>query len=300
MKRFSPTLVMALLVSLTPAHATLQVFACEPEWAALTQELAGDQATVYTATHALQDPHHIQAKPSLMAAARRADLLVCTGAELEAGWLPLVLRQSGNVAIQRGKPGHFEAANHVRKLEVPTQLDRADGDVHASGNPHIQTDPRNIAAVAQALAKRLGEVDPAHINTYQAKLNDFNSRWDRAMQRWTVAATPLRGLPIVVQHQGFPYLVQWLKLKQVASLEPKPGVEPSSAHLSTVLTELLQHPAKAVIRAAYSEGRSSQWLADRARIPVVVLPFTVGGSEQAKDLFGLFDNTMAQLLNIVK
>lgn len=300
MKHFSPILVMTLLVSLTPAHATLRVFACEPEWAALTQELAGDQATVYTATHALQDPHHIQAKPSLMAAARRADLLVCTGAELEAGWLPLVLRQSGNTAIQPGQAGHFEAANHVRKLEVPTRMDRADGDVHASGNPHIQTDPRNIAAVAQALAKRLGQVDPAHLSTYQARLSDFNTRWHQAMQRWTQAAAPLRGLPIVVQHQGFPYLVQWLSLNQVASLEPNPGVEPSSAHLSTVLSTLQQHPAKAVIRAAYNEGRSSQWLAERAHIPAVVLPFTVGGSEQAKDLFGLFDGTIAQLLSIVK
>jgi zinc/manganese transport system substrate-binding protein len=282
------------------SHAAIKVFACEPEWAALTKELAGEQASIYTATHALQDPHQVQAKPSLIAALRNADLLVCTGAELEVGWLPVLLRQAANGKVQAGQPGHFEAAEHVRMLEVPTRLDRADGDVHAAGNPHIQTDPRNIAAVAQALGKRLAEVDKAQAASYQARLADFNARWGQAMQRWAQAAAPLKGLPIVVQHKGFPYLEDWLQLKQVATLEPKPGVEPSSAHLSAVLTGLQRQPAKVIIRAAYNDGRGTQWLAERARLPVVVLPFTVGGSERAKDLFGLFDDTIEQLLKAMK
>lgn len=290
-----------LALSLISQHAqAIKVFACEPEWAALTKELAGDQASIYTATNALQDPHQVQAKPSLIAAVRNAELLVCTGAELEVGWLPLLLRQSGNPAVQAGQPGQFNAADYVRKLEVPTRLDRADGDVHAAGNPHIQTDPRNIAAVAQALAKRLSEVDAAHASAYQARLADFNARWSQAMTRWTQAAAPLKGLPIVVQHKGFPYLEAWLGLNQVISLEPKPGVEPSSAYLSTVLTQLQKQPAKVIIRAAYNDGRGSQWLSERARIPVAVLPFTVGGSDKAKDLFGLFDDTIEQLLKATK
>ncbi len=289
-------LISALCLSaIAPAHA-LKVFACEPEWAALTQELAGEQASIYTATNALQDPHQVQAKPSLIAALRNADLAVCTGAELEVGWLPVLLRQAGNPAVQVGQPGHFAAADNVRKLEVPTRLDRADGDVHASGNPHIQTDPRNIAAVAQALGKRLSEVDPAHAKVYQSRLADFNLRWAAATTRWTQAAATLKGLPIVVQHKGFPYLENWLGLKEVASLEPKPGVEPSSAHLADVLKQLQATPARMVIRAAYNDGRGSQWLAERAHIPAVTLPFTVGGNEHAKDLFGLFDDTVDQLL----
>lgn len=290
-----------LALCLISQHAqAIKVFACEPEWAALTKELAGDQASIYTATNALQDPHQVQAKPSLIAAVRNAELMVCTGAELEVGWLPVLLRQSGNPAVQTGQPGQFNAADHVRKLEVPTRLDRADGDVHASGNPHIQTDPRNIAAVAQALSKRLAEVDAAHATVYQARLADFNTRWNQAVTRWTQAAAPLKGLPIVVQHKGFPYLEAWLGLNQVISLEPKPGVEPSSAYLSTVLTQLQKQPAKVIIRAAYNDGRGSQWLSERARIPVAVLPFTVGGSDKAKDLFGLFDDTIAQLLKASK
>ncbi|MBI3382881.1 MAG: zinc ABC transporter substrate-binding protein [Aquabacterium sp.] len=293
-----PALTMLCALS-TPAHA-LKVFACEPEWAALTKELAGDQASIYTATNALQDPHQVQAKPSLIAAVRNAELMVCTGAELEVGWLPVLLRQAGNPAVQTGQPGQFNAADYVRKLEVPTRLDRADGDVHASGNPHIQTDPRNIAAVAQALAKRLSEVDAAHASVYQARLQDFNTRWSQAMQRWDKLAAPLKGMPIVVQHKGFPYLENWLGLNEVISLEPKPGVEPSSAYLSTVLTQLQKQPAKVIIRAAYNDGRGSQWLSERAHIPVAVLPFTVGGSDKAHDLFGLFDDTIEQLLKATK
>jgi zinc/manganese transport system substrate-binding protein len=289
----------AALAWATPAHA-IKVFACEPEWAALTKELAGEQASIYTATNALQDPHQVQAKPSLIAALRNADLMVCTGAELEAGWLPVLLRQAGNPVVQPGKPGQFDAADYVKKLEVPTRLDRADGDVHASGNPHIQTDPRNIGAVAQALGKRLAEVDPTHASVYQARLADFNTRWGQALQRWAQAAVPLKGLPIVVQHKGFPYLENWLGLNELASLEPKPGVEPSSAHLSDVLSQLQRQPAKVVIRAAYNDGRGAQWLSERAHIPVAVLPFTVGGSDKAKDLFGLFDDTLDQLLKATK
>jgi zinc/manganese transport system substrate-binding protein len=295
----SLTLTLALSSLAVPAHA-LNVVACEPEWGALTKELAGEHASVYVATHALQDPHNIQARPSLIAAVRNADLLVCTGAELESGWLPVLLRQAGNGAVRPGQPGMFQAADLVRKLEVPARLDRADGDVHASGNPHIQTDPRNIAVIAPALARRLSELDPAHAEEHAKRLADFQSRWGQAVQRWTQAAAPLKGLPIVVQHKGFPYLQNWLGLQEVATLEPKPGVEPSSSHLASVLTRLQQQPAKVIVRAAYSDGRSAQWLADRTKLPVAVLPFTVGGSERAKDLFGLFDDTVDVLLKAAK
>jgi zinc/manganese transport system substrate-binding protein len=297
MKRiFSLTAVLLLALGAPTAQAALKVLACEPEWGALVQELAGDRASVYVATTGLQDPHHIQARPSLVAAARSSDLLVCTGAELESGWLPVLIRQSGNSAIQPGQPGNFEAAAFVRKLEVPERLDRADGDVHAAGNPHIQTDPRNITLVAEALSRRLTEIDSANAATYQARAADFLARWKAAITRWEKEAAVLRGTPIVVQHKAFPYLEQWLGLVQVAALEPKPGIEPTSAHLSAVLAGLQARPAKMIVRAAYNDGRGAEWLAERTRLPIVVLPFTVGGDEQAKDLFSLFDGTVQRLL----
>lgn len=293
----SACLLLALAI---PARAELKVFACEPEWAALARELGGEKVSVFTATTARQDPHHIEARPSLIARLRQADLLVCTGAELEAGWLPVLLRQSGNAGVQPGRPGYFEAAQHVRMLEIPARLDRAEGDVHAAGNPHIQTDPRNIGAVATALAQRLAEIDPAGASHYQERRREFAQRWDAAIKRWEQQAAPLRGVAIVVQHKGFPYLENWLGLRQVAALEPKPGLEPASGYLVEVLEKLKREPAKMILRAGYNDSRASAWLSERSGIPVVTLPYTVGGSDQAGNLFGLFDDTLQRLLGALQ
>ncbi len=289
-------LAAALGVWAAPALANLNVFATVPEWGALVEELGGDKVKVYTATNALQDPHHVEAKPSLIARARSADLVVATGAELEIGWLPLVTQQAGNPKVQAGKPGYFEAASFVTILDKPARLDRAEGDVHAAGDPHIQTDPRNIARVAGALSARLAELDPENAAFYQTRYKAFADRWNAAIARWEKEAAPLRGVAILVQHKAFTYLIAWLGLKEVASLEPKPSVEPTIAHLSEVLETVKRQPVKMVIRAAYQSDRASQWIAERAKINVVVLPFTVGGDDAAKDLFGLFDDTVQRLL----
>jgi zinc/manganese transport system substrate-binding protein len=287
----------ALLLALgAPAFADLSVFATVPEWGALAQELGGDKVKIYVATNALQDPHHVEAKPSLIARARSADLVVATGAELEIGWLPLVLQQAGNPKVQPGKPGYFEAAPQVTILDRPTRLDRAEGDVHPQGDPHIQTDPRNIGRVAGPLAAKMSELDPANAAYYQSRYKAFADRWAAAVARWEKEAAPLKGVPILVQHKAFTYLIAWLSMKEVAALEPKPGVEPTTAHLSEVLALIQQQPVKMVLRAAYQSDRASQWIAERAKIKVVTLPFTVGGTEGAKDLFGLFDDTVDRLL----
>jgi len=287
---------LALAVVAAPTLAALNVFATVPEWGALATELGGDKVSVYTATNALQDPHHVEAKPSLIARARSADLVVATGAELEIGWLPLVTQQAGNPKIQPGKPGYFEATSYVPLLEKAARLDRSEGDVHPGGNPHIQTDPRNIARVAGPLAARLAELDPANAAYYQARYKAFADRWTAAIANWEKQAAPLKGAPILVQHKAFTYLEAWLGLNEVAALEPKPGVEPTTAHLTEVLATLQRQPVKMIIRAAYQSDRASQWIAERAKINAVMLPFTVGGDDAAKDLYGLFDDTVARLL----
>ncbi|HEY5308909.1 MAG TPA: zinc ABC transporter substrate-binding protein [Casimicrobiaceae bacterium] len=285
-----------LLLPPAVAWATLNVFATVPEWGALAEELGGDKVKVYVATNALQDPHHVEAKPSLIARARSADLVVATGAELEIGWLPLVTQQAGNPKIQPGKPGYFEAASLVPMLEKPMRLDRADGDVHPGGNPHIQTDPRNILRIAGPLATRLAELDPPNAAFYQARAKAFTERYGTAIANWEKQAAPLKGVPILVQHKAFTYLIAWLGMREVAALEPKPGVEPTTSWLSEVLALLQQQPAKMVIRAAYQSDKASLWIAERAKLKAVALPFTVGGDDEAKDLYGLFDDTIARLL----
>src|SRR3954466_4402553 len=150
-------LLFAVLCS-SGASAALNVFACEPEWASLAQELGGDKVSVTSATTAKQDPHRIEARPSLIARIRSADLLICSGSELEVGWLPLLLTQSGNDRIQQGSPGFIEASQYVVKLEIPKVVDRSLGDIHPAGNPHVHLDPRNIVKVGSVITERLVEI----------------------------------------------------------------------------------------------------------------------------------------------
>jgi zinc/manganese transport system substrate-binding protein len=280
--------------------AALNVLACEPEWAALAQELGGDNVKASSATTAQQDPHRIEARPSLIARARNADLLICTGLELEVGWLPILLQQSGNAKIASGKPGNFEAGPLVQRLDVPARIDRSEGDIHPGGNPHVQLDPRNIAKIADALAKRLAELDAANAATYQSRAADFAARWSAAIAKWERDAAPLKGIAAVQHHKNMTYLFNWLGMREAGTLEPKPGIEPSAAHLSELVAQLAKQPAKMIVRAVYQDARASDWLAERAKIPAVALPFTVGGNDRAKDLFALFDDTIARLTGALK
>jgi zinc/manganese transport system substrate-binding protein len=290
--------VFAVMCSVS-AHAKLNAFACEPEWGSLLQELAGDTISIDVGTSALQDVHQIEAKPSLIAKVRRANIIVCTGADLEAGWLPQLIRQSGNAAIASG-PGNFMAASQVTTLEKPTQLNRANGDVHPQGNPHIQMDPKRVLIVAKALSARLVQLDASHTADYQQRLNSFSTRWNDAIKRWDAKAAPLKGKKIIVQHNSFVYLNNWLGLNQIDTLEPIPGVPPSSSHLASLITIAKTEKPIAIIYAAYQSPKSSDWLSDRTAVPVVMLPLTVGGDAQSKDLFGLFDSTIDKLLGTLK
>jgi zinc/manganese transport system substrate-binding protein len=285
-----------MFVLLAPGTAlAMNVFACEPEWAALVKELAGDGAEITTATTAFQDPHSLQARPSLIAAVRRADIVACTGADLEIGWLPLLLRRANNPKIQAGNPGHFLAAEYVRRIEIPKTIDRAQGDVHPQGNPHIHLNPRNIVRVANALAERLASVDPANSTRYQAALDDFQVRWSDATLRWEARAVNLQGMRLASHHRSFSYLVQWLDLDVVATLESKPGIPPSGAQLAQLLEQLTPNPPVGVIRTPYENEKPSLWLSKRLGIPAIMLPYTIGGTDASVDLFTLYDETLRLL-----
>jgi zinc/manganese transport system substrate-binding protein len=278
------------------SQAAVTVFACEPEWAALATAIGGDRVDATSATNALQDPHYIQARPSLIAGVRNSDLLICSGSDLEVGWLPLLLRKGNNPRIQPGQPGYLMASQYVTRLEIPTSLDRAQGDQHAQGNPHIQTDPRNLGIVARVIAQRLQQIDPASAQAYQQSLDDFETRWTRAILDWQQRAAPLRGKPVVVHHKSWAYLNNWLGLVEVATLESKPGVPPSAAHLNELLKQLKANPAALIIRTPYQDPAPSEWLSKQTGIPDTVLPFTVGGTPEATNLFTLFDATIDTLL----
>lgn len=292
-------LYSALALSLTissSAQAALKVFACEPEWAALVEELAGDQVQIYSATNAMQDPHFVEARPSLIVKLRSADLLICTGAELETGWLPLLLRKASNAKVQSGQAGHFMAADFVGKIEVPHVHDRSHGDVHAAGNPHVHLDPRRLAQIARHLHKRLKQLDPDNAINYTRHYIKFNLAWRDHVARWERLAKSLKGKQVVVQHKNWSYLFEWLGLEAVADLEPKPGIPPTSSHLGKVLLSLENANAKAIVIASYQDNRGANWLAEQTQLPLLSLPFSVGpeGAESLSALFDLLITTLTE------
>ena len=300
MKVKNLTACLGLMLFASPAaNAALNIFACEPEWAALAQEIGGDEVKVTSATQAMQDPHYIEARPSLIAGVRKADLVVCTAAQLEIGWLPALLNKANNPAVLPGKDGFFEASAFVQRLDVPTSVDRAQGDVHPQGNPHIQMNPHNIALVAKALAQRMALVDREQAARYASGLQDFLQRWDVAMKDWDTRAQPLRGKRTVAYHKSWAYLNAWLGLVELATLEPVPGVPPTATHLADILAQLeASGSADFIIFAPYQSPKPGQWLADRTKIPLVMLPMTVGGSDSTETLFDLFNDILNQLLGV--
>jgi zinc/manganese transport system substrate-binding protein len=295
MRKTTSLLLLGLLLSATASGAELNVVACEPEWAALAAMIGGDRVSTEAATTGLQDPHYIQARPSLIAKVRRADLLVCTGAGLESGWLPLLMRQSANPDVQPGDTGFLEASGYVEMLEIPVSVDRSEGDVHPFGNPHIQTDPRNMLPVADALLERLVLLDPAGAEDYRRRHAEFVQQWGEALADWTERGAALAGMPIVTHHKSWVYLVRWLDLDEVATLESKPGIEPSAGHLARVLESVEGRDIRAIIRTSYQSSRASDWLSARTGAPAIVLPHTVGSVAGTDDLFSLYETMLATL-----
>jgi len=295
-------LVAILSLILVPAlgRAELQVFACEPEWAALATEIGGALVETNSATTALQDPHYIQARPSLIAKVRNADLVVCSGAQLEIGWLPMLLQKANNPKVAPGKPGFIEASSLVLRLGATSNVDRARGDIHPQGNPHIQTNPHNVAVVAKTLAATMASIDAANAAAYEQGLADFSHRWNEAIAGWEQKAAPLKGKRAITHHLSWVYLESWLGIEEVANLEPIPGLPPSATHLSELVSRFGDGGADVIIRSPYQDERPSEWLTDRTGIPNVMLPLTVGGSDEATDLFALFDDIIDRLLSVTE
>jgi zinc/manganese transport system substrate-binding protein len=299
MKNSLNAYLLLLLLGLPfAANAELRVFACEPEWSALAEEIGGGLVKATSATHALQDPHYVEARPSLISKVRKADLVVCSGAQLEIGWLPMLLSKANNPQVLPGKNGFLEASSFVPRLGVPDNVDRAKGDMHPQGNPHIQMNPHNISRVARAMGERMALIDPGNAAAYASGTEDFLVRWEQAIDAWEDRAQNLAGKRVVCHHQSWIYLEAWLKLEEVATLEPVPGIPPTASHLSALLSELGTDGsgADAIIRAPFQSAKASEWLQERTGIAAVMLPLTVGGSDGADDLFGLFDDVLNRLL----
>jgi zinc/manganese transport system substrate-binding protein len=270
----------ALLCALAAAGpaAAQTIFACEPEWAALTRVLL-PAARVHVATHAQQDPHHIEARPALIAQLRSADAAICTGAALEAGWLPTLQQRAGNARVQDGAPGLFFAASATTLIDAKPGAggNPFAGDVHAEGNPHLHTDARRLLDVAGAWSARLQQLFPAQAGAIAQRHDAFAAQWRGRVAAWEQRAAPLRGMQVAAQHASFAYLWAWLGVQAVADLEPKPGLAPTPGHLQRLLEKLRARPPAAIVVNGFQDPRPARWLAQQlgGRVPVVQLPATV-------------------------
>lgn len=294
----SALLALATLAAAAGVQAQT-VFACEPEWAALTRALM-PAVRLHVATHARQDPHHIEARPALIAQLRAADAAICTGASLEAGWLPTLQQRAGNPRVQDGAPGMFYAASAVALMNPRPGAggNPFAGDVHAQGNPHLHLDPRRLGEVAQAWSARLQQLFPGQQAAIAQRHEAFQAQWRNRLAGWQQRAAPLRGMQVVAQHSSFAYLWDWLGMQQVADLEPRPGLSPTPGHLQRLLEQLRGRPPALVVVSSYQDARAARWLSQQlgTGTALVQLEGTVEDPESPEALARWFDRLLDGLL----
>ena len=277
----------------------LNILTCEPEWKALAEHIAPD-SKIYSATSALQDPHHVEARPGLIAKMRKADLAICSGADLEVGWLPLLQMKSANTKVQNGKEGMFYAAEQIDTIGKVKNVNPTMGDVHPEGNPHFHLDPYRLLTVANALAARMEKIDPTHAKTYKKNIKQFDEQWQKNIKQWEQEAKPLKGMQVVAYHTSFEYLFQWLGISMVGDLEPKPGLPPSGKHLSRLLKLAKDTRIDAVVYASYQDKSGAEWLSKKIGVPAIKLPMSINGSDNSQSLKHLYDDLINKLLKAAK
>jgi ABC-type Zn uptake system ZnuABC Zn-binding protein ZnuA len=284
-------LLLALLASQPMfAGGKLNVVTATQDLASLASEVGGDRVNVMAIAKGYQDPHFVEAKPSFLLNLRKADLLVVVGLELEIGWLPPLITQSGNPRIQPAAQGYFDASRFAEILEIPTaQVTRAMGDVHPQGNPHYWLDPQNGLRVATGLAQKLAEMSPGDAGFFQQRLQDFRKRLTEAERRWDEQMKPYRGRKVITYHQSWPNFARRFGLQVVEYVEPRPGIPPSPAHVVELISLMKRQNVKLILVEPYFDLKTPQSVARETGGQVVVLMPSVGGNKDTGDYIRLFD-----------
>jgi len=279
------------------AGGKLNIVTATQDLGALATEVGGDRVSVIAIARGYQDPHFVEAKPSFLLNLRKADLLVVVGLQLEIGWLPPLITQSGNPKIQPAAPGYFDASQFAEVLEIPTaQVTRAMGDVHPLGNPHYWLDPQNGLRIAGGLAQKLSQMSPGDAGYFQQRLDDFRKRLTAAEQRWDEQMKPYRGRKVVTYHQSWPNFVKRFGLQVVDYVEPRPGIPPSPAHVVELIALMKRQNVKLILVEPYFDLKTPQSVARETGGQVVVLMPSVGGNKDAGDYIKLFDYDVNQLV----
>lgn len=287
---------LLLLISAFTSHAALQVVTTTQDLAAIAQAVGGEQVEVQSLTQGTRDPHFATAKPSMIRQVFGADLLLVIGADMEIGWLPPLLQSARNSQVQPGNPGYLDLSSAVVLLDkISGPVSRSMGDVHAKGNPHYWLDPRNGLRMAQAIATRLSEMDPAHKDDYQRRLNTFEQIMGTKLPLWQAELAPLKGKRVIAYHKSFIYLADAFGFQIIDEIEPMPGITPSASTLSTLVERIKTEHIGLLIMEPYYERRSANYLNEQTAIRMVVLPQSVGAQTDINTYFDLFDAIVATL-----
>lgn len=296
MKKYRISFGLLLLIISLNSYPVLRVVTTTQDLAAFAEAVGGEQVKVQSLTLGTRDPHFASAKPSMIRKVFRADLLLVIGADMEIGWLPPLLQSARNTRVQPGNPGYLDLSNVVPLLGKFTgPVSRAMGDVHARGNPHYWLDPRNGIRMAQAIATRLGELDPSHKDEYQRRFNTFAQTMDEKLQSWQASLAHLKHKPFIAYHTSFVYLAHAFGFLIVDEVEPKPGIAPSAASLSALVSRIENDEIGLLIMEPYYERRSARYLNEKTGIRLVVLPQSVGAQPDINNYFDLFDAIVAAL-----
>lgn len=274
----------------TPAPKKLNVVATTPDLAALAREIGGDAVVVTALAKPTEDPHFVDAKPSHLVTLNKADVLIEGGAELELGWLPPLLDNARNGKIAAGAPGRIVASQGIKMLEVPMTFDRSKGDVHSLGNPHFLLDPKNAEIIAAQIAEHLAQIDPAGAESYRANLKRFDATAEQKLAEWQAKLAPYRGAKIVTYHKDFVYLAERFNLQIVETLEPKPGIAPSPAHLAQVVTAMQSAKAKVILVQPYQNRKTAETVARQTGATVLDAPQQPGAIPGTDTYFAVMDH----------
>lgn len=298
MKSFLIGILIAMFA--LSAHAKLNVVATTPDLGAIAQEIGRDKINLATLARPTEDPHFVDAKPSFIIKLNRADVLIEGGAELELGWLPALLDQSRNGKIATGAPGHVLAVQGVQLLEVPANLDRSKGDIHAAGNPHFLVDPLNAKIVAQNIADAFARSDAKDAEFFRANVKKFSDTIDARMTQWQATMAPFKGSHVVAYHDSWPYFANRFGLNIDLFLEPKPGIPPTPTHLAEVISRMKAEKIHAIIVEPFLNRRTAEVVAEKTGASVVELtqfPGGVKGTEAGYiQLIDYLVNSMAKAL----
>ena len=294
MKKF--IMAVFLLFVTTAVFAKVRVVTTYPYIYDITKKIGGDKINVRVLSSGNADPHFIVPKPSFIAMVRNADLLILNGAELEIGWLPQIVRKSHNSSIKPGSEGFLDLSGYVTLIDIPVNVSRDHGDVHSYGNPHFNLDPRNIPKIANAIVKRLCDLDMDNSEYYKKNNNAFNLLWEKKLVEWKKAVSSLNGRKVVQYHKLFDYLFKYCMIFSVIELEPLPGIMPNPRHIKKVIDRIKSEGVNLIITDVYHSIKPAQLVSRKTGVRMIVLPQDVNAVEQSSDIVSLFDEIIRRLI----